>query len=224
MGGLADGGSAVGLAADAGERAERVAVGRAAWPIGAMVVVGLLVAGAVTLGTQYGQGVDKKDLWAWESLPRMPFNELTKVTSDLASTGDLAASTAGAGLGSGGGVGSLWDLLTRVELGWTMLGMAVVIAVAAARLRLAWWPIHPVLFLVWGTFPINQFAFSFLIGWAVKAAVIRTTGSRGYHAARPIIIGLIAGELLAALTWTLVGGGYFLWTGVEPVSYQIFPG
>ncbi|NJL32158.1 MAG: hypothetical protein HC898_11345, partial [Phycisphaerales bacterium] len=41
------------------------------------------------------------------------------------------------------------------SLFWAGLGLSLVIATALARLRLPWWPIHPVMFIFWGTYPAN---------------------------------------------------------------------
>lgn len=101
--------------------------------------------------------------------------------------------------------------------------MGLVIICAAARPRLAWWPLHPVIFLVWGTTPLARFGFSFLLGWSIKAAVVRVAGARGYKAAVPIVCGLIAGELVAALALMIVGAAYYARTGLMPAHYWIFP-
>jgi hypothetical protein len=100
----------------------------------------------------------------------------------------------------------------------------LVLATAVLRLRLPWWPLHPVAFLVWGTYPIVMFGPSFLMGWLVKAGVVGTTGAKGYHAVRPLMVGIIAGELLTGLFWMIVGAVYFFVAGKTPVSYSIFPG
>jgi hypothetical protein len=106
---------------------------------------------------------------------------------------------------------------------WVLLGLGFALA-AVARLRLPWWPLHPVAFLVWGTYPIVMFGPSFLIGWLVKAAVIGTTGAKGYHTFRPLMVGVIAGELLMGLVWMIVGVVYYFAAGKAPVMYNIFPG
>src|SRR5690606_14523290 len=106
---------------------------------------------------------------------------------------------------------------------WLLMGLALVIGCAAARLRLPWWPLHPVAFLLWGTYPITQFAFSFLLGWLIKAAVVRTSGAKGYHTIKPLMVGIIAGELFAGLLWIGVGAAHYFRTGQPPSAYGIFP-
>src|SRR5690606_38187367 len=97
---------------------------------------------------------------------------------------------------------------------WIGLGVALILITALARLRLPWWPIHPVLFLVWGTMPASRLAISFLIGWAIKLLVVRTGGAKAYHQLMPLMIGVIAGELLIALFWIVVGATYYASTNL----------
>jgi hypothetical protein len=80
-----------------------------------------------------------------------------------------------------------------------------------------------VAFLVWGGVPIQYFGPSFLVGWAVKTGVITYGGARAYHQVKPLMIGVIAGELLAALFWMGVGAAYYFLQGKTPASYAVFP-
>ena len=86
------------------------------------------------------------------------------------------------------------------------MGLAVMFACTAARLRWPWWPIHPVMFMVWGTIISRWFAASFLAGWLLKVGITRFRGSASYHTARPFFIGMIAGEMVAGIIWMIVGG------------------
>ena len=91
-------------------------------------------------------------------------------------------------------------------------------------MRLPWWPIHPILFLVWGTWPASNFAVSFLLGAMIKWSVVRLGGEQSYRTVRPFMVGLIAGELLAAIGWSIVGMAYYAATGMQPSVYRILPG
>ena len=184
-----------------------------------MVVAGFVVAGAATLYLQYNNGLNAQDNWARKHLPSMPMEEAATALKQMASDGTLVASTTAVG----------FERLSMIRLdgeliGWTIAGFALVIVASIARLRLPWWPIHPVLFLVWGTFPLSKFAFSFLLGWLLKLAVMRSGGAKGYHQLKPLMIGLIGGELLAALLWAAVGAAYFFITNHQPEAIRIFPG
>jgi hypothetical protein len=184
-----------------------------------MVLLSLGLAGVATVGIQHGQGLNTVDRWATTQLPSMPFTNLARHTAELRAAGTLANTTQM----------SPMQRLGQMELDpavwfWTIVGGALVLGCAVARLRFAWWPLHPVLFLVWGTTPIAHFAASFLIGWAITSGVIMTAGARGHHRVRPLMVGIIAGELSMALTWAVVGAVYYFTTGLTPRSYAIFPG
>ncbi|CAN5570295.1 hypothetical protein BH10PLA1_BH10PLA1_01050 [soil metagenome] len=69
------------------------------------------------------------------------------------------------------------------------------------RLNFAWWPLHPIGFLVVDTGPGRKLWFSVFIGWLVKTTVVRLGGAKLYSAAKPLIIGLIVGETVAAGFW-----------------------
>ncbi|MEX0655241.1 MAG: DUF6785 family protein [Phycisphaeraceae bacterium] len=193
--------------------------GVAPW-LAVMIIAGFLVAGVVTLTLQYHHGVAGTDGWMRQTLPSMPFGEMTNQISELGARGVLAEATDRSGLDR--------LLAIRPEAGaltWTLVGLALVIGAASARLRLPWWPLHPVAFLVWGTYPLAQFTASFLIGWMIKASVVQLGGARGYHSLKPFMVGVIAGELVAGLIWMGVGVVYFYLTdGQTPTRYAIFPG
>jgi len=200
-------------------RAAGATPARVAPILGVMIVVAFLVAGSVTMFHQYNDGFNAKDKWAQNSLPGMPFSELSKRTKEMGAAGTLADATAASG------VERLSMILPEQgAVPWMLIGAALVLGAASARLRLPWWPLHPVAFLVWGTFPMRHFAFPFLVGWAIKLAVTRTAGAKGYHDAKPLMVGVIAGELFMALAWMIVGAAFFYWTGKEPLVYRIFPG
>jgi hypothetical protein len=108
-------------------------------------------------------------------------------------------------------------------ISWAGLGVALAVVTYAARLRLPWWPLHPVAFLVWDTYAVVNFGPSFLLGWLVKASVVGATGARGYQALRPLMIGIIAAELVSGLFGITVGPVYYFVTGQRPATYSIFP-
>jgi hypothetical protein len=194
-------------------------VPRVAPLIAVMVLAGLLVAGVVTLTTQYNRGINQHDNWANKVMPRAAFNQVAQKISELESEGlttvSLTASTA--------------ERLAMIDVNadvvpWIALGMIFVLACTFARLRIAGWPLHPVAFLVWGTYPCAKFWFSFLLGWLIKVVIVKLAGERYFRRALPLMVGLIAGELVAGLAWILVGVIYYLTTGQTPASYRIYPG
>jgi hypothetical protein len=85
------------------------------------------------------------------------------------------------------------------------IGFAITAALTALRLTFAGWPLHPVGFLMLGTFPAAVLWTSILIGWTVKLLLVRFGGAKLYSAARPFFLGLIVGESLSAGFWLIVG-------------------
>ncbi|HTA93914.1 MAG TPA: DUF6785 family protein [Polyangiaceae bacterium] len=186
----------------------------------AVLLVSMVLAGGITLFLQYNHSlVQVGNSWGKDELPTYAFDALSQATSDAAAAGTLARATATHGLAS-------LSLLhpSSGAYAWAGLGLFLALGTAFARLRLPWWPIHPVAFLVWGSYPIFCFGPSFLIGWLVKWGATSSTGAKGYRALRPLMIGVIAGELLAGLLWMIVGASYYLFTGRTPAAYTIFPG
>ncbi len=184
-----------------------------------VVVLGLGVAGATTLYLQYNHGATQVgNSHATDTLPLLAFDGLAHQIAVSASEGTIGLATAAKGLGK--------LALINPDSGavyWVGLGLVLGIGTAIARLRWSWWPVHPVVFLVWGTYPISMFGPSFLLGWMIKSAIVNTTGARGYHQVKPLMVGVFAGELTCALVWMLIGAGYYFGTGKAPVTYAIFP-
>ncbi len=182
------------------------------------MIAGLALALVVTLTLQYNVGLNQRDGWANWLLPNRAMSVPSQEISAMAASGELEASESL----------SSFEQLSRMSpepgaWGWTLAGFGLLIGCAAARLRLPWWPIHPILFLVWGTWPASNFAVSFLIGAMVKWSVVRLGGEQSYRTVRPFMVGLIAGELLAAIGWSIVGMTYYAATGVSPEVYRILP-
>jgi hypothetical protein len=186
--------------------------------LGAMVIVGLVVAMIVTVSLQYKHGVNHRDGYAMRVVPGNGFDHATRVTRQLLATDQIEQSVDM----------SEWQRLMSIRpepigLVWAAVGFVLIVGVAVARLRLPWWPLHPLLFIVWGTWAMRWLAFSFLIGWMIKEATVQTAGGKGYRAILPAACGIIAGEMVSGLGWMLVGAVYQMATGLPPARYAIFP-
>ena len=189
-----------------------------AWQISA---AGLALAFAVVvpLMIQYHHGVNWNDPFAVQNVPQRPFTAAATHLLESESRGDLAHVVTATGAERLGHL--TWQ---RANVIWVALGLSLFLLTAGLRLKLPGWPLHPVLFLLWGTHGANMLAASFVVGWAAKNAIVRLGGARGYHVVKPLAIGLIAGELLSALGWLAVGGIYYLATGTTAPMYRVFPG
>lgn len=103
------------------------------------------------------------------------------------------------------------------------IGFAVTAILAFLRLRFAGFPLHPVGFLMVGTYPGSHLWLSVFIGWCCKTLLVRLGGIRLYSDAKPFFLGLIVGESLAAAFWML--GGVVLTTLNIPYRVvNIMPG
>jgi hypothetical protein len=93
------------------------------------------------------------------------------------------------------------------------VGFVVVIALQAGAWTFAGWPLLPIGFVLSGTPLITNAWFSVLLGWGAKVVLHKLGGNKLLADARPVFIGLIFGEALAAAIWMLITfflamGGY----------------
>jgi hypothetical protein len=90
---------------------------------------------------------------------------------------------------------------------WHMgLGAMIVLVIHLMRQRFVWWPFHPVGYaaIMGPQFMGDRYGFSIFLGWVVKKAVKHFGGHRAYEAIRPAAIGIIAGNAVVLLFWTIV--------------------
>ncbi|MBN2450365.1 MAG: hypothetical protein JXR77_08245 [Lentisphaeria bacterium] len=196
----------------------RVPLGRSAILFGAALVLGLLVALPLTLYFQYDLGYAKWDTWAGDFVPKMAFDNAVSAVELLEAQGSLERAADLRGWGRFRAVAPNGLCVAAL-----VAGLALALACYTGRLRTTWWPLHPVLFLTWATEPPWRLSGSFLIGWAVKSAVINYGGSRLYQRLKPLLLGLIAGEIFGAVVPTIVGAGYYLATGNPPKRFWVLP-
>jgi len=201
-----------------GDRVGKSAPNRTSVPMMGIVLVGFVLAFGMTLYLQHIHGTAYQDGWA-DHVATAPFKELSKSVDELEARGELTASNTHEGLDR------LLNISPDLETyGWLGLGAGLVIVFAMARLRLPWWPLHPVIFLVWGTYPANRMWFSFLLGWLIKVAITKFGGARAFRATLPLMVGVIAGEILAAIGWTIAGAIAYAMGIQEFTTYHILPG
>jgi len=197
----------------------RIKLGRSALLCGVAVVLGLAVAVPLTLYFQYDRGANLSDRWATRHVPRLPFEEVVKVKQRLIAQDSLKLSNSL----------SPWQRFSWVPADRSYLigfgvGVVLVILFTVGRLRFANWPLHPVLFLVWHTYPGWCFAASFLVGCLIKVLVTKYGGAGGYQRVKPLMFGLIAGDMLGGVIPIIVGFVYYFATGELPKSFNIMPG
>lgn len=183
-----------------------------------VVVAAFGVAFVAKHWTLYNLG-PSADAQAARTVAQMPFDDAARHLGELARIGTLERSRAAWGLGR-------LRLVDPLPGAWPwVLGSAgATLALAALRFRFARFPLHPVLFLVWGTCPSTRLWASFFLGWCLKTLVTRFGGGAAYVRLKPAFIGLISSELIASGLIVVVDLVHVWITGrPPPVGFRILP-
>lgn len=198
---------------------QRVSIGKTiSWGCVALIM-GMAIALPVTLYIQYRFGAPQSDWWSYGVVPDRPFNNLTVVAQKLKQQGLFESANALQGFGR---IGEMrpegYALLAAV------VGMLLVLVFSIVRLHVTWWPLHPVMFLVWLTEPQRRMAGAFVAGWIVKSLVQKYGGANAYQRLKPVMLGLVAGEILGAIIPCIISAVYYFWTGEIPPRFMVLPG
>ena len=176
----------------------------------------LAIALPATIYWQYDGGVmSTSSGWA-RYTPRLPFDQALALQQELAAQGVLAEASGLRGLRRFVAISPDPTFVIAFAIGTVLC-----LLVCACRLRFPRWPLHPIVFVFFGTHQAQRLAVSFFLGWLIKASVCRYGGGRMYRAFRPAMVGLIAGEVLAGTLPMFVSVVYYLVTGRHPVAYSL---
>jgi hypothetical protein len=186
---------------------------------GAALAIGLAVAIPVTLYIQYDRGVMEAGNGWTRYIPRMPHDATVKARNRLDAQGKLETSESASGIGRLFMAAPHWDCVAAF-----VISVVLVLTFTAGRLRFSWWPLHPVMFLVLGSVHARWVAVSFLIGCLIKVMANKYGGVPMYRRLKPVMIGLIAGDLLGGVLPIIVGALYFFITGEPPKAFRVLPG
>jgi hypothetical protein len=207
-----------------------VKCGRLATWMGSAIIVSMIVAVLFTVWLLYDKGHNamKSGGTDWAvAVSRMPFEILDKGINDLSAADKLEeASTPTTVSRLLGGLKQTLAETAQLKpgLGTAFLaGLALVLVCSYLRLRFPRWPLHPVVFLVWGQRWVTEYAPSFFLAWLLKELIMRYAGQKQYHRAKPLFVGLVAGEVAAALFWGLYGAAYYIVKGVQGPSFLVRP-
>jgi Family of unknown function (DUF6785)/Domain of unknown function (DUF6784) len=96
-------------------------------------------------------------------------------------------------------------------------GAVITLLLSLGRLRLGWWPFHPVGYAMANTNTMQSTWVPFLIAWMCKGLVLRYGGMRLYRRSLPFFLGLILGDFLNGGFWTLLG--CFVEINVYPINW-----
>jgi len=93
-----------------------------------------------------------------------------------------------------------WDFLLA-----TIWGAVLITTVALLSMSFYWWPLHPIGILLFPSYSIQCFWWSFFLGWLFKAMIVKYGGGRTFRALRPAFLGLILGDCFIGAVWIVVG-------------------
>ncbi len=99
--------------------------------------------------------------------------------------------------------------ISGAEVFFLFAGMAMVLGMTVARSYFSWWPISPIGFVVAAGGPARNAFFPVFLAWLLKTILIRVGGVRLYHAAQPLMIGIMVGYVLGAAVAILMDYWYF---------------
>jgi len=194
----------------------RVKLGRVAWFAALALAISFAIAVPRTLYWQYDRGASTvSDGWT-RYVPQMSFDATVRAQQTLRAQGNLDEAGHLSGLDWFRNLSPNWDCVKAFGI-----SLALVLIFSAGRMRFSRWPIHPILFLVLGTYQSRTLGASFLLGWLVKVLVTKYGGASAYQKIKPLMIGLIAGDMLGGLLPMIVGAIYWHFTGEPPKRFMV---
>ncbi len=183
-----------------------------------VIISGLILSIAASLYVQHSFGQSSVDPVARDNFSLAAFREAISVDQALEGRGKLEEarqSSLGERLGK-------WAVHPNIISGFAA-GFGLVILFYILRLRFVNFALHPLLFIVWMSWGASVFGFSFLCGWLLKTLITKYGTEKTYRDFKPLILGLIIGEILAAVLSLIATTAIFVFTPVNPQPYSIMP-
>jgi hypothetical protein len=100
------------------------------------------------------------------------------------------------------------------------VGFGLLILFSLLRLRYTWWPFHPVFLLGFGTF--GRFGASFILGCLIKVLITRFGVANQYARVKPMMLGVIVGDLGGGFLFMIVSWIYYAVTGLQGVNLLLW--
>jgi len=94
------------------------------------------------------------------------------------------------------------------------VGMAFTALMMLAKLRFAWWPLHPVAYPLAISSTVQDLTAALFVTWLTKTLLLRYGGLRAYRASLPLFLGMLAGGAATALLQRLLYDSLGLRIGV----------
>ncbi len=90
-------------------------------------------------------------------------------------------------------------------LAFSAFGFVLSMGLLLMRMRLFWWPLHPIGYAISYWWAMNLLWFPILLSFIAKTLILRYGGLSMYRRAVPFFLGLILGEYLMGGVWSLLG-------------------
>ena len=94
------------------------------------------------------------------------------------------------------------DIPATLAIGW---GTAFTYFLYFMKLRMNWWPFHPLGFAISTSYSIGTLWLPLLIAWLAKFLTLRFGGLRMYKIALDFFLGLLLGDFVMGCTWPIIG-------------------
>lgn len=85
------------------------------------------------------------------------------------------------------------------------VGFGIAFLLQFLRMRLPWWPLHPLAFAVTSSYEINLVWGPLFLAWVFKSLILRYGGRGGFHRSLPFFIGLMLGQFVVGSLWNVYG-------------------
>ena len=85
------------------------------------------------------------------------------------------------------------------------IGFILAFGLQWLRMRLPWWPLHPLAFAVSSSWEINLVWMPLFIAWVCKSLLLRYGGRGGFQRALPFFLGLMLGQFITGSLWNIYG-------------------
>lgn len=90
-------------------------------------------------------------------------------------------------------------------IGAVTVGLVICLFLEAMRVKIPWWPFHPLAFAVSSSWEINLVWFPLFLAWVLKSVIMRYGGRRGYGRSLPFFFGLMLGQFVLGSLLNIVG-------------------
>ena len=100
--------------------------------------------------------------------------------------------------------------------GFIISGSLLMMLLIWLRQIFLWWPLHPIGYTMLSSWASLKRWPSIFLGWLIKHVLVKYGGLSTYRQARPVLLGLVVGEMTSAGIWAIVG----MVTGIS-TSYRI---